>query len=231
MAKNKKILVIAAHPDDEILGCGGTIKKLSKSGYKSKILIFGQGETSRQRLETDIKISRRLNFLQNAAKNAAKIINAEEPIFFNLPDNKLDTVPLIEIIKKIETIIKKYRPSIIFTHFPGDLNIDHTILYKATITAARPLLKSTVKKILTYEVLSSTGWNNLESQNNFNPNYFVNIEKEIQSKLKSIKCYKDEILKYPNARSIKSVEYLARTRGAIIGCKFAEAFMLVRSIS
>ena len=170
MAKNKKILVIAAHPDDEILGCGGTIKKLSKSGYKSKILIFGQGETSRQRFVTDIKISRRLNFLQNAAKNAAKIINAEEPIFFNLPDNKLDTVPLIEIIKKIETIIKKYRPSIIFTHFPGDLNIDHTILYKATITAARPLLNSTVKKILTYEVLSSTGWNNLESQNNFEVN-------------------------------------------------------------
>ena len=153
----------------------------------------------------------------------------DKPVFLNLPDNQLDKVPLLKIVKKIEAIIKDFKPYTVFTHFEGCLNIDHQIAFKATLTACRPLKEISVKKILSFEILSSTDWTHNQKKQ-FQPNYFIDISEEIKRKILSLKFYKSEVRKYPHSRSLKSVESLARVRGASSGCKFAEAFMLIRNI-
>ena len=147
----------------------------------------------------------------------------------NFPDNQLDKVPLLKIIKKIETIIKKYKPNIVLTHYENCLNIDHQIAYRATITACRPLKTNSVKTILSFEVLSSTDWASFEKKN-FQPNFYINISNQIKDKLKFLSYYKSEIKKYPHSRSLKAIERLAKIRGTSSGYDFAEAFYLVRHL-
>ena len=223
LEKNQnRILIIAAHPDDEILGCGGTILKLKKT-HQIKTIFLTNGVSSRTSSQNKIAIRKK------ECLSLFKHLKIDKPIFFNLPDNQLDKVPLLRIVKKIEVILKKYNPHTVFTHFENCLNVDHRIAYNATITACRPLKSISVKKILSFEILSSTDWS-LFRKKQFQPNFFIDISKEIKGKISSLKFYKSEMRKYPHSRSIKSVESLARVRGVSSGCKFSEAFILVRNI-
>ncbi len=227
----RKILVVAAHPDDEILGCGGTLLYYKKLGYKIKVIFLGDGETSR--FETkDEKFDLLIKKRENQAVKVSKKSKFLNPIFKRLPDNRLDTVPFLDIVKHIEKEIIKFRPEIIFSHFENDLNIDHQICFKAVITATRPKSKSFVKKIICYETPSSTDFNFTNKKKNiFNPNLFIDISKYIKKKLNLIKIYKSEIRTWPHPRSIKSIKNLAMYRGSQIGSKYAEAFIIIRELN
>ena len=222
----KNILVLAAHPDDEVLGCGGTLYKFSKMGYKINAAFFSDGVSARN-LKSINKKGEGLQRKKSSQK-AGKILGIKKIEFFNLPDNQFDTVPLLKIAKIVETLIKKYEPTIIFTHYDNDLNIDHRIISKAVITAARPSSKSILKKILMFEVLSSSEWNFSSASKAFSPNFFVNIEKFLKTKVKAMKCYSKELRKWPHPRSIEGVTSLAKVRGSMSGFKAAESFIMVR---
>ena len=234
-----KILVIAAHPDDEVLGMGGSIKKMTKDGHDVKIAIMATGIRSRrstnyqnlstykENLNDEEKIKKQLIQLKKNAIRASKILGVKKLEMFNFPDNEMDKISNLEITKSIEGLIIKHKPEIVFTHSKNDLNVDHRILYNATITAARPLPKSTVKKILTFEVPSSSEWNYPEQ---FLANTFINITKELSSKIKAMEAYKNEIRKFPHPRSSKGLEIIAKRWGTVSGFSAAEAFHLVREL-
>ena len=222
LSKKNKILVIAAHPDDELLGCGGTIIKLKKDN-DVKVVFLTNGVSARS------KKKKAINLRKNECLKVFKGLNLSKPTMFNFPDNQLDRVPLLKIIKKIEEIINKFKPNIIFTHYENCLNIDHQIAYRATITACRPLKKCPVKTILSFEVLSSTDWAIFKNKS-FQPNYYIDITDQIKKKIRFLKYYKSEMRKYPHSRSLKSLEALSKIRGTSSGFKFAEAFLLVRHL-
>lgn len=223
----KKVLVIAAHPDDEILGCGGVIAKLADEGSKVYTLVLGEGSTSRSDTRKEGLKSRAVSQLKNAMNEAAKIMRTEKNWGFGFPDNRFDTVPLLDIIKVIENIKKEVRPQVLYTHHWSDLNIDHQITYKAALTAARPVEGETVKEIYSFEIPSSTEWSYPAS---FNPNLFVDITDTIDRKIKAFKCYKSEMRRFPHPRSEEGVRHSARRWGGVCGAGYAEAFEIVRMI-
>ena len=226
MIKFKNVLVVASHPDDEILGCGGTLYNLKKRGARISTLFLSDGESSRKSSKTHELI---LNRKKQALK-AAKVIGIKKLIFGNFPDNSMDSVPLLKVIQFIEKHIKKIKPDCIFTHFENDLNVDHHITSKAVITACRPTKNQTVKTILFFEILSSSEWNISSKSKNFKPNYFVDISKSIKFKIRALKHYKREMRKWPHPRSIEGVKLLSKTRGSTVGLSNAEAFILGRHI-
>jgi N-acetylglucosamine malate deacetylase 1 len=220
--KKNNILVIAAHPDDEMLGCGGSIIKLKKK-CDIKVLFMTDGVSARKKNHKKI-LERR-----NSCEKLFKKLKIKKPVFLDFPDNQMDKVPLLEIVKKIERIIKEIKPHTIFTHYSDCLNIDHQITCKAVLTACRPIKNNTVKKILSFEILSSTEWSKFKNKG-FEPNYFIDITKEIKNKISSMKYYKMELRKYPHSRSIKAIEALASFRGVSCGVKYAEGFYLNRLV-
>jgi len=225
-SKKNKILVIAAHPDDEVLGCGGSILRHSDNGDEVSVVFLSDGESSRDNEIDRNKIRKR----EHQAHEVASILGIKELIFLNLPDNKLDSMQLLEIVKLIENIINKLNPSLIYTHHGGDLNIDHRIAHQSVVTASRPLPNRTLKKILCFETLSSSDWATQSIGPKFSPNYYVNIEKQLEKKLSALKVYKNELRDFPHPRSLKSVKSLSHYRGSTVGLKAAEAFDLIREI-
>ena len=226
MHKFKNILVVASHPDDEVLGCGGTLYNLKKKGAKISALFLSDGESSRKHS----KINKLIEDRKKQAVQAGKILGIKKMIFGNFPDNSMDTIPILKIIQFIEKQIKKIKPDTIFTHFESDLNIDHQITSKSVITACRPIKNLSVKSILFFEILSSSEWNISIKNKSFIPNYFVDIKKSLKFKLKALKCYKREMRKWPHPRSLEGVKLLSKTRGSSVGLSNAEAFILGRHI-
>jgi len=229
MKKNnmEKILIIAAHPDDEVLGCGGTAARLNKKGYEITTLILGEGISSRDDLRDMKKGEKDILELKGEAKRANAILGVKEVFFHDFPDNRFDTIPFLDIVKIIEKIKNQIKPEIIFTHYEKDLNIDHQITYKAVITATRPLEEETVKEIYSFEIPSSTEWSYPLS---FSPNMFYDISETIDVKIKALKEYKSELKKYPYPRSLEGVELTAKNWGMKVGLNYAEAFKTVRII-
>ena len=227
MKKNKSsVLIVAAHPDDEVLGCGGTIAKLTKEKNIVNVLFISNGEDSRDINKNNKKIKKR----KDAAELAAKILGATSNNFMDLSDNKLDTYPLLKIVKIIEKYIKKFKADTIYTHFNNDLNIDHQIVNQAVLTACRPQKNSCVKNIFFFEVPSSTEWRVDKESKIFNPNWFEDISLTKNKKIEALKAYRMEMKKWPHPRSEKGVRALYTWRGATIGVDAAEAFMLGRKI-
>jgi len=224
----KKILVFAAHPDDEALGCMGTLLYFRSKGYKIKISFMSDGESSRK--QSANKKMKLIKSRMEQAKLVSKKSKFLEPNFFNLPDNKLDTIPLLSIVKKVENEIKVFKPSVIFTHFEDDLNIDHQITCKSVLTATRPQTKLFVKKLYCFETLSNTDFSFKKKNKVFNPNFFVDINKFIKKKLELLKIYKRELKQWPHQRSLRGVKILSNYRGSQIGVKNAEAFMCLREL-
>lgn len=224
----KRILVVAAHPDDEILGCGGTIARLIDEDCEAFTLILGEGITSRDDNRKEFKRKEEIKALKNQMYEANKIIGVKKVFTFDLPDNRFDTVPLLDIVKKIEQIKNDIKPEIIFTHYKNDLNIDHKLTYNAVITATRPIKNECVKIIYSFEVLSSTEWNYPLS---FRPNVFYDISKTFDKKIEAISCYKSELREFPHPRSLTNIELNARGWGVKVGLEYVEAFELTRSIN
>ncbi|MCK4319945.1 PIG-L family deacetylase [Candidatus Micrarchaeota archaeon] len=220
-----KVLVVAAHPDDEVLGAGATIAKHTEKGDDVKVLILGTGVTSREVENPRLKVEE----LVNDSKRALSLLDVSDIIHLDFPDNQFDSVSLLDIIKEVEKIVSKFNPETVYTHHWGDLNVDHRLTFDAVLTACRPF-SSNVRKILCFEVLSSTECTIQSVQNSFAPNYFVECKKTIKKKIDALKEYKSEIKKCPHPRSLESVEYLSRYRGTMIGREYAEAFVLVRDI-
>tara|TARA_A100001011_G_scaffold400317_1_gene514070 strand:+ start:789 stop:1484 length:696 start_codon:yes stop_codon:yes gene_type:complete len=229
-SENKRILVVAAHPDDEVLGCGGTISKLSKSGSDVYIAILGEGITSRydKRKDADLKL---IEDLHEKSRRASKILGAKDLFMFSLPDNRFDTVPFLDIVKIIEKLIEELKPSVIYTHYGGDLNIDHKITSRAVITSTRPIKDRPVKDIYAFEVPSSTEWAFGQYQGGFNPTAFMDVSKTLNMKLKAMQVYDSEMDSFPHPRSSKGLNALAQYRGSSVGLEAAEGFEVVRKIN
>lgn len=215
-------LIIAAHPDDEILGCGGLINKyhLKEDFF---VLIMTNGADSRY--ENNMN-----DILINNAINANKIIGTKEVFFENFIDQKLDTYPLTDIINVIEKYIDKLKPKRVFTQHIGDLNKDHQILSKAVLTATRPVVNQIVKEIYTFTVPSSTEWNFIQGENIFIPNVYVDIKDNIEKKIEAMKIYESECRDFPHPRSPDALRIYAQYFGINVGLEFAESFKLNRSI-
>ena len=222
---NKKILIVAAHPDDEVLGCGGTIAKHVLNKDFVHLAFMSDGVSSRSNF-SKLKLKSRLK----ASKLAQSILGISSAYYFNFPDNKMDTIPLLNIVQKLEPIIKKLKPEIVYTHHYNDLNVDHKITYAAVMTACRPLPKLSVREIYGFEILSSTEWPSVQ-QLQFKPNFFVDITQHNSTKMKALKAYKEEMRARPHSRSIKHMEVISKHRGYSVGVEMAEAFEIYRIVS
>ena len=232
------ILVIVAHPDDEVLGMGGTMLKHSKKGDHVRVIYMATGITARRssryqnatNYESNKKemkkMKKEIQAIRNDARKACGILKVNDIAFYEFPDNEMDSVPLLKIVKVVEQEISKMKPDKIYTHHYGDLNIDHRSVYNATLTACRPV-NSPVKELICFEVPSSTEWN---YPNTFNPNYFVNINDQLVQKIKAMEAYKNEIKKFPHPRSSQNLRITAGRWGSISGQESAEAFEIIRRI-
>ena len=223
------ILVIAAHPDDEILGCGGTIARHSEIGDLIKVVIVSTGITSRSNSISSDMHKEELEALRLSAEKANQIIGVQRLDFLNYPDNRLDSIDRLDLIKDLEKKIDEFQPNIVYTHHSGDLNIDHRIVCDSVITACRPYPNQIVKTILSFEVASSTEWQPPSKSDAFEPNWFVDISNQLSKKLEALKEYDSEMRDWPHARSIKAIDYKAKLRGSQLGVNAVEAFKLLRN--
>jgi len=219
------VLVVAAHPDDEVLGCGATIRRHVLMGDRVSVVFMADGESSRPgSSKKDIELRRIM------ASDVAELLGTDPPIFLDYPDNKMDTVPLLKIVNDLEGVIKNIQPDTIYTHHTGDLNIDHQITNRAVFTAARPVPVNSVKIIKMFEIPTSTEWSFPGIAEVFLPTCFVDVSETLAIKLKGLEIYRSEMRSFPHARSIENVEALAVVRGTSVGLESAEAFMIGRLI-
>jgi LmbE family N-acetylglucosaminyl deacetylase len=230
LMKNKTILVVAAHPDDEILGCGGTIARHVIAGATCHVLILGEGITSRDVIRNEDVQKNKIVELNRQAKQAACIIGVTSLEIDSFPDNRMDSVDLLNVVKRIETAIGKFKPEIIYTHHFGDLNIDHRVIARAVVTATRPIGQIRVREIYAFETPSSTEWAFTNPYEHFRPNCFVNIEKTLDKKIKALNAYLSEKRDFPHPRSSEALTSLAKVRGVQAGFEAAEAFCLIRKL-
>ena len=225
----KKVLVFAAHPDDELLGEGGTVRKLAESGIEIRAVILGEGLTSRGDKREDTA-HKELEELKKDARAAAKCVGYTSIDFCDLPDNRFDGMDLLDIIKNIDKYVKLYNPDTIFTHHHGDLNIDHQRTCEAVLTACRPVGQYNVKRIYAFETPSSTEWN-YGYVEPFVPNVYYDVTETLEKKIEGMACYRSESAKSPHPRSPEALRALAAYRGSNVGFKMAEGFMLLREIN
>jgi len=224
--KSKKILIICAHPDDEVIGCGGTISLLSKLA-KIDLLVLTNGEGSRNFIDKK-KLEKAPFERKKMLQKSCKILGIRNIHQFDFPDNQLDSCTILQITKLLEKYINKYKPDTIFTHYKNDLNIDHRKVFEATVTAARPFKNKFIKNLISFEITSSTELS--LSTEKFNPNLFIDITNKIKVKQKALKIYKKQFSKDPSLLNIKNIISFAKYRGGYIGTKYAEAFEVVRIV-
>ena len=224
---SKKILIVASHPDDEVLGCFGTVSRLIKEGYEAYALILGEGKTSRDDTRIVENKSEEIAVLNSETQKANDSIGIKKVFVESFPDNRFDSVDLLDIVKVISKVKEEVQPDIIFTHFENDLNIDHRITYQAVLTATRPMEDECVKEIYSFEILSSTEWNYPLS---FSPDTFYDISDTLDLKLEAMKQYTSELCEYPHPRSLEGIELNAKYQGMRVGKRYVEAFKSIRII-
>jgi len=220
----KTILVVAAHPDDEVLGCGGVIAKHVAAEDEVHLVFMADGVGARS---SELDSEKRAR--EAAMYSASRILGVSSTICLGFPDNRMDGLELLDIVQPLEDILRKLRPELVYTHHYGDLNIDHQLTHQAVMTACRPQPSFYVREILTFEVVSSTEWQSPTAMP-FLPNVFVDISPYLDKKFEALKAYDMEIREEPHARSLGGVKALASFRGASVGVDAAEAFMMVRSL-
>ncbi len=232
------ILVVVAHPDDEVLGMGGTILKHAIQGDIITVAYMATGITSRRGSKyqnvssyeidkkLEINMQNQIADLRKDAKKACNLLKVKKNIFFDFPDNEMDTVPLLKIVKTIEKLVKEINPDRIYTSHYGDLNIDHRVVFEATLNASKHTGLQ-IKEIICFEILSST---ELSVPYKFKPNYFVDIKSELDKKIRAMQAYKNEIRAFPHPRSVENIKNSARRWGTISGFHAAEAFEVIRKL-
>lgn len=223
MANKNTVLVVAAHSDDEALGCAGTIAKHVDSGDDVFVVFMTDGVGARG--SSDGSDER-----HTASDKALSLLGVKKAYRFDFPDNQMDSVPLLSVTKQIEAVVLEVSPSIVYTHFSGDLNVDHQITHKAVMTACRPQAWCSVKEIYCFEVLSATEWNS-KSAPQFLPQRIVDITNQIDRKIDALKCYEQEMRPSPHSRCYRSVLALAEHRGLTHGLPYAEAFFIERCVA
>jgi LmbE family N-acetylglucosaminyl deacetylase len=221
---NRSVLVIAAHADDEVLGCAGSIARHVAEGDLVHVVFMADGVTARP----DAGASEHLKRF-SAAEKAQANLGVKSIIQLGFADNRMDGIPLLDIVQRIESVIAELCPDLVYTHHSGDLNVDHRVTHHAVMTACRPLPGAIVREIRCFEILSSTEWTTTGLAQ-FQPNLFVDISSYLEKKLAAAAAYFEEMRAVPHSRSLAHVEVLARHRGYSVGVEAAEAFMIARSI-
>lgn len=221
---SKTVLIVAAHTDDEVLGCGGTIAKHVSRNDVVRAVFLADGVTSRLKASAEELAKRNV-----AAAKAHQVLGLDRSYMLGFPDNCMDKVPFLEIVQKLESILIEVQPQVVYTHHVGDLNIDHRITHQAVLTACRPVPNASVKEIYAFEVLSSTEWNT-PGFAPFMPNVFVDISDQLEVKMEAVAAYEMEMRLEPHSRSAMNVRRLAEFRGSCVGVRAAEAFSVIRKI-
>ena len=221
----KQVLVIAAHPDDETYGLGGTIAHHIKEGEPVSVLFLTDGVTARHNEVETQKI---------VARQACAILGVDDVHFADLPDQRLDELALLDVIRPIHKLVRELQPRTVYTHHRGDANQDHRAVFDATLVAVRPFSGNPVERVLCYEVASSTEWGPPFADWAFLPNVFISIESTLETKLRAVEAYShtyhSEVKPFPHPRSPEAVRIYAEYRGATVGMHAAEAFVLVREL-
>ena len=218
-----KVLVIAAHPDDEILGVGGTVRKHVLAGDEVRLLVACEGVSMRYEDAHHQSVVRQ-------AREAGEILGVAEVMFGELPDQRLDTLPRVEIHAKIEAVVQSIRPEVVYTHFGGDVNHDHGLLFQAVQVATRPYSAPSVREVLAFETPSSTEWGTPAVQGSFVPQVFVDVSATLEDKIRAFCRYEREVRPAPHPRSPESLRARARSWGSVIGVDAAEPFMVIRAV-
>ena len=226
MIKSNTVVVIAPHADDEVLGCGATIARHVSEGDKVVVAIMTNANIGAPELFS----SDYIDMVRSETKLAHKILGVSDTIFLDYPAPMLDQFPSYKISIKISKILDKYKPKYLYLPFPGDMHLDHRVVYQAALVAARPQGDYSVKNIFCYETLSETDWSPTINNEYFAPNYFVNITDFFDKKIEAIKCFSSQLKKSPHPRSIEALTHLSGYRGATIGVNKAEAFKIERMI-
>ena len=218
-----KVLVVAAHPDDEILGVGGTVANHVNDGDEVTVVVMCEGAGIRYDHERHDEIVRQAN-------QAASILGITDLVLKHLPDQQLDTLPLGEVIGEVEELVRDRRPETVYTHFGGDINRDHQVIAEAVLVATRPYAAPSVREILMFETPSSTEWGSSQLLPAFDPTVFVDIEAVIDRKVEAFLSYTAEVVDYPHPRSDKALRARAQYWGNRVNRSMAEAFTIVRSL-
>ena len=219
----KNILVIAPHPDDEVLGCGGTIAKFANEGNYVYVLVATRGTP---RFYTDEKIQN----VRQEALQAHKLLGVTETFFLDFPAPELDTIPMADLSTAFSKVMKEKNIEVLFLPHRGDIHNDHRVVFNAGLVASRPVGSYSVKEVYAYETLSETEWAAPFGDDAFIPTCFVNIEASIEAKKEALKCFNSQLKDFPNPRSLETIEALSIFRGSTVGFKNAEAFMIIRQI-
>ena len=226
----KKIAVIAAHPDDEVLGCGGVMAKHSRAGDTVSVLLLAEGVTSRSERRDRSRSENDLADLAEMAQKANDILGVQTLRLHGFPDNRMDSVDLLDVVKVTEGFLEEVQPDIVYTHHGSDLNIDHRIVHEAVVTACRPMPGGIRPTLLFFEVASSSEWQTPGSVHPFVPNWFEDISETVVLKMQALRVYASEMKPWPHARSIEALQGLAAWRGSTVGVEAAEAFVLGRYV-
>lgn len=223
-----RYLTIAAHPDDEVLGCGSTMARLASEGHDVHILILGEGATSR--VDSPDDAASDVAALRRQAGEAGALLGAKSVTFKSFPDNRFDQVALLDIVKVIESHISDLQPDVVFTHHGSDLNVDHRLTAQAVVTATRPMVGTPVLEVLAFHIPSSTEWSFGVAGDSFRPDVFFDVDGHIAAKTAAMEIYEEETRSFPHPRSPEALEAISKTWGSTAGFMAAEAFELVRSL-
>jgi LmbE family N-acetylglucosaminyl deacetylase len=218
-----KVLVIAAHPDDELLGLGGTIARHAAAGDEVTAVVVSEGASARYASGAEDQ-------LRSSGRAAAAVLGVRDLRFLGLPDQRLDAGPIIDVIQPIERVVEEIGPQVVYTHHWGDINRDHRVVNEAVLVACRPVGVRYPRSVLVFETPSSTEWSSTDPSAQFTPNVFVDIGATIEKKLEAMACYASELRPAPHPRSLEALRSRAQYWGQIVGCDCAEAFVLVREV-
>jgi N-acetylglucosamine malate deacetylase 1 len=223
-----RVLVVAAHPDDEILGVGGTAALHVDRGDAVQLAILTDGVSMRHTVPSELE--ERKQSQQAAARDAASLLGVQDLVIRELPDQRLDTLPISQVTREVESLLESFQPELVYTHFSGDINRDHRVLTEAVLVAVRPYSAPFVREILMFETPSSTEWGAPQLWPSFEPNVFVDIASTLEKKLRAFACYTREVCADPHPRSLQSLRERAHYWGSLINRRAAEPFVCVRSL-
>jgi LmbE family N-acetylglucosaminyl deacetylase len=220
---SERIMVIAPHPDDEVLGCGGVMARHSARGDRVQVVVVSRGAP-------DIFPPEEVEETRSELASAHQLLGVEDVHFLDFPAPRLDTVPGHVLADRLSRLIGEMQPQTVYMPHGGDLHSDHKAVHWATLVATRPNNIARVERLLCYETLSETEWGGPSAENAFSPTVFVDISDFLSAKLQAMACYRTQLKEYPNSRSLRSIEALATFRGSTVGLSAAEAFVLVREV-